>query len=365
MKVQEIITALEGIAPLHYAEDFDNVGLLTGDASAEVQGVLITLDTLEAVVDEAIERNCNLIVSFHPIIFKGLKSLTGKTYVERVVMKAIKHDVAIYSMHTALDNQLNGVNATICDRLGLSGRKILIPQGHTIRKLITYVPHADAEKVRQSLFAAGAGAIGNYSECSFNLEGEGTYKGNALSHPTLGERGVLHTEGETQIGVIFPKHLQGQIVSAMWQAHPYEEVAYEIYTLENTHQGLGMGMIGELSEAMEETAFLAYVKEQMGASCIRHSALRGKVVKKVAVLGGSGAFAIGAAKAAGVDAFVSADFKYHDFFTAEGKLLLADIGHFESEQFIKMFLFDALSNIFCNFAFSISNIDTNPIKYYS
>ena len=365
MKITDIIQELEKLAPLQYAEGFDNVGLLVGDANAEVKGVLITLDTLEAVVDEAIAKKCNLIVSFHPIIFSGLKSLTGKNYVERVVMKAIQHQIAIYSMHTALDNQFLGVNASICNRLELQNRRILIPQPHTIQKLVTYVPKSDAENLRKALFAAGAGNIGNYAECSFNLEGKGTYKGNEESHPTIGEPNVFHTEDETQIGVIFPKHLQQQILQALRQNHPYEEVAFEIYTLENEHQHIGMGMIGELNKAMSEKVFLAYLKERMQVSVVRHSALLGKDVKKVAVLGGSGAFAIENAKRAKADAYITADLKYHEFFKAEGQILLADIGHFESEQYIKSLLFDYLSKIFPTFALSISNVDTNPIKYYS
>ena len=324
MKIKDIIAPLEELAPLNYAESFDNVGLLVGDAEQEVTGVLITLDTLEPVIDEAIAIGSNLIISFHPIIFSGLKSLTGKTYVERVVMKAIQHHIAIYSMHTALDNQFEGVNASICDRLGLQNRRILIPQPHTIQKLITYVPKADAETLRKALFAAGAGNIGNYAECSFNIEGNGTYKGNDASHPTIGTPNVFHTEAETQIGVI-----------------------------------------GELSEAMSETNFLALLQERMQAKGIRHSALRGKPIKKVAVLGGSGAFAIENAKRAGADIFVSADFKYHDFFKAEGQILLADIGHYESEQYIKLLLFEFLSKKIPTFAVSISKVDTNPIKYYS
>ena len=365
MKVKDIIAPLEELTPLNYAESFDNVGLLVGDAEQEVTGVLITLDTLEPVIDEAIAIGSNLIISFHPIIFSGLKSLTGKTYVERVVMKAIQHHIAIYSMHTALDNQFEGVNASICDRLGLQNRRILIPQPHTIQKLITYVPKADAEMLSKALFAAGAGNIGNYAECSFNIEGNGTYKGNDASHPTIGTPNVFHTEAETQIGVIFPKHLQSTILKALLQNHPYEEVAYEIYSLENNHQHIGMGMIGELSEAMSETNFLALLQERMQAKGIRHSTLRGKPIKKVAVLGGSGAFAIENAKRAGADIFVSADFKYHDFFKAEGQILLADIGHYESEQYIKLLLFEFLSKKIPTFAVSISKVDTNPIKYYS
>ncbi len=364
VKVKHIAQKIEQLSPLAYAESFDNVGLLVGDPEMNVTGILITLDTLENVVDEAIEKNCNLIVSFHPIIFNGLKNITGKTYVERVVIKAIRHNIAIYSIHTALDNMFLGVNASICDTLNLKNRTILLPQKNPIRKLITYVPNQLAEEVRKALFEAGAGNIGNYSECSFNLEGQGTFKGNEESNPTIGQRNELHIENETQVGVIFPKHLQNQILKALKESHPYEEVAYEIYVLENHHQHIGLGMIGELPEPMQEIDFLAFLKEKMQTDCIRHSNFIQKEIKKVAVLGGSGAFAIDAAKASKADAFISADFKYHDFFKAENQILLADIGHFESEQFIKNLLFDYLTKKIPNFAIILSDINTNPIKYY-
>ncbi|GIM49609.1 Nif3-like dinuclear metal center hexameric protein [Capnocytophaga stomatis] len=364
MKVKDITQKIEQLSPLSYAEDFDNVGLLVGNPEMEVSKVLVTLDTLEQVVDEAIEKQCNLIVSFHPIIFGGIKNITGKNYVERVVMKAIKNDIAIYSMHTALDNMFLGVNSAICDALELKNRAILIPQKHTIRKLVTYVPHNHAETLRKALFESGAGEIGNYSNCSFNLEGYGTFKGNDNSNPTIGEKNLLHTENETQINVIFPKHLESKILKTLKENHPYEEVAYEIYVLENIHQHIGMGMVGELENAISEKDFLSYLKTKMQTDCIRHSVFIGKKIKKIAVLGGSGAFAIDAAKATKADAFVSADFKYHDFFKAENQILLADIGHFESEQFTKMLLYDYLTKKFPNFAVVLSDINTNPIKYY-
>ena len=363
MKIQDVIQYLESLAPLSYAEDFDNVGLLVGNPDTPLRGTLITLDTLEEVVEEAIAKDCNLIVSFHPIIFSGLKRLTGQSYVERAVIKAIEHHIAIYAIHTALDNSFWGVNARICDRLGLHKREILLPQAHTIEQLVTYVPKDGAEVLRQHLFEAGAGHIGNYSECSFNIEGIGTYKGNAESHPTIGVPEVFHREAETRISVIFPKHLRRGILQALLAHHPYEEVAYEIYTLENTHQHIGLGMIGYLEKPMEETTFLKYVKERMQTSCIRHSALRGKPVEKVAVLGGSGADAIGACLKAGCDAYLTADVKYHEFFKAEGRLLLADIGHYESEQFTKLLLWEQLTEKFTTFAFYLANTNTNPINY--
>ncbi|MFD1063208.1 Nif3-like dinuclear metal center hexameric protein [Winogradskyella litorisediminis] len=363
MVVQDVINHLHDLAPLAYAEDFDNVGLLVGDKNQNVNGILVTLDTLETVVDEAIEKDCNLIVSFHPIIFKGLKKLTGKSYVERVVIKAIKHDIAIFAIHTALDNALQGVNSIICDQLNLINKQILIPQKGTIKKLTTYVPNDGAENLRAALFNAGAGNIGNYDNCSFNTNGVGTYRGNENSNPVIGKRGQLQKEEETQVNVTFPKHLESSIIKTLFSAHSYEEVAYEVSTLENTNQHIGMGMIGELESSQSENDFLNFVKDKMNCGIIRHSELLNKTVKKVAVLGGSGSFAIGAAKAAGADIFITADLKYHDFFAAENKIVVADIGHYESEQYTKTFLVDYLSKKISNFAIILSNTITNPVKY--
>ncbi|TYA84083.1 Nif3-like dinuclear metal center hexameric protein [Seonamhaeicola marinus] len=364
MIIQDVINHLEALAPLAYAEDFDNVGLLVGDKNEVLTGVLVTLDTLETVVDEAIEKECNLIVSFHPIIFKGLKKITGKSYVERVVLKAIKHNIAIYAIHTALDNAIQGVNDMICNTIGLTNKKILMPQSQTIKKLTTYVPKNEAEDLRAALFDAGAGHIGNYSNCSFNTDGLGTYQGNDNANPTLGEKGTMHSEEETQISVIFAKHLEAQVINTLLNAHSYEEVAYEVITIENKNKDIGMGMIGEFEKDMNETDFLSHLKTSMQTDCVRHSKLLNKTVKKVAVLGGSGSFAINAAKAAGADVFVTADLKYHDFFTAENQILLADVGHYESEQFTKNLLVTYLTKKITNFAVVLSNTNTNPVKYF-
>ena len=363
MIVQDVINYLHDLAPLTYAEDFDNVGLLVGDKNQAVSGVLVTLDTLETVVDEAIETNCNLIVSFHPIIFKGLKKITGKTYVERVVIKAIQNNIAIFSIHTALDNAFQGVNSIICDQLGLKNKAILIPQHRTIKKLQTYVPKTNAEALRQALFNAGAGNIGNYKSCSFNVNGEGTYMGNEDSNPVIGQKGKLHTENETAIAVTFKKHLESKVLKTLFDSHPYEEVAYEITTLENTNQHIGMGMIGELEQPMSEIDCLKFIKNKMNTECIKYSNLINKHIKRIAVLGGSGSFAISAAKAANADLLVTADLKYHDFFSAENDIVFADIGHYESEQFTKTFLVDYLSKKITNFAIILSKTNTNPIKY--
>tara|TARA_R110002049_G_scaffold993_11_gene7280 strand:- start:65678 stop:66772 length:1095 start_codon:yes stop_codon:yes gene_type:complete len=364
MIIQDAINHLETFAPLAYAEDFDNVGLLVGNRNAKLTGILVTLDTLESVVYEAIETNCNLIVSFHPIVFKGLKKLTGKNYVERVVIKAIKHDIAIYSIHTALDNALQGVNDMICNQLELKNKQILIPQNNTIKKLITFVPKANAEILRNALFKAGAGSIGNYNDCSFNTEGVGTFNGNENSNPVKGKKGNIHFEEEIQISVTFKKHLESNILKTLFKTHPYEEVAYEITTLENKNQHIGIGMIAELENAMTENGFLVDLKTKMNTECIRHSALLGKPIKKIAVLGGSGSFAIEAAKASGADIFITADLKYHDFFTAENQIIIADIGHYESEQYTKNGLVAFLTKKITNFAVVLSKTNTNPVKYF-
>ena len=364
MIIAEVIKHLEDFAPVSTAEDFDNVGLLVGQPETIVTGILITLDTLEEVVAEAITTNCNLIVSFHPIIFSGLKRLNGANYVERTVIKAIQNNIAIYAIHTALDNHHLGVNKMICDKLELQNTKILIPKNNTIKKLTTYIPTANAADLRQKLFEAGAGSIGNYDECSFNLEGIGSFKPGEQANPVIGKSGETHFEKETQINITFPIHLESRILKALFKNHPYEEVAYEVTTLDNSNQQIGMGMIGELNQEIEEVAFLSEIKKIFKTGCIRHSELLGRPVKKVAVLGGSGSFAIDNAKKAGADVFISADFKYHDFYKAEQKLVLADIGHYESEQYTKNLLHAYLSKKISNFALILSNTKTNPIKYY-
>jgi len=363
MIIKDITSYLEELTPLNYAESFDNVGLLIGDYQTKVTGVLITLDTLENIVDEAIEKKCNLIVSFHPIIFSGLKKITGNSYVERVVLKAIKNNIAIYSMHTALDNSFEGVSAKICEVLDLQNKKILIPQQSTIKKLTTYIPTDALDKVRSNLFKAGAGEIGNYSKCSFTTNGKGTFMGNEKSNPTIGERNLVHSEKETQLNITFEKHKESAILAALFNAHPYEEVAYEITSLHNINQKIGIGMIGELTEPVSEIDFLNTLKTTMHAEGIRHSKLLNKPIKKVAVLGGSGSYAIKNALKAKADIYVTADVKYHEFYKAENQLIIADIGHYESEQFTKNLLVDQLTKKFPNFAIILSDKNTNPIHY--
>lgn len=364
MTVREVADILEKLCPLHLAEDFDNVGLLVGDPLAKVRGILVTLDALEEVVDEAIARDLNLIVTFHPIIFKGLKKITGENYVERVVLKAIENKINIFSVHTALDNVVQGVNGKLCEVLGIRNPEILIPKTGNIRKLVTYVPAEAAEQVREALFTAGGGNIGNYSHCSFSITGRGSFRPEAGSSPTLGKKGETEVTEEIQLHLTFPARLEKPILRALFESHPYEEVAYEVTTLNNAHQLEGMGMIGDLDTPMKEEEFLAFVKARMNSGCIRHSALLGKPVQRVAVLGGSGGFAISAAKARGADVFLTADLKYHQFFEAEKEMVLADIGHYESEQYTKNLLAEYLTKKIPNFAVALSESKTNPIKYF-
>jgi len=364
MKIREVIATLEVLAPPAYQESYDNAGLLTGEAGWECTGILCTLDATEAVINEARQKGCNLVVAHHPIIFGGLKKINGKNYVERTVIAAIKQDVAIYAIHTNLDNVLNGVNAKIAERLGLQQPAILQPRENILRKLYTFVPTAQAEQVRNAIFEAGGGNIGQYSECSFTSSGTGTFKAGEDTDPYVGTQGQRHTEPEVKIEVIFPAHLQQAIVPAMIAAHPYEEVAYDIVPLANNFQLAGSGLIGELPEPMNETSFLQMLQTSFGLKVIRHTPLRNKTVKKVAICGGAGSFLIKKAVAAGADFYITGDVKYHEFFDAEGRMVIADIGHFESEQFTIDLLTDVLQQKFPTFAVLKTEVDTNPVKYF-
>lgn len=363
MKLNELTGFLESIAPLAYQEDYDNSGLLVGHPDQEISSAIISLDCTEAVLDEAIRKGCNLIISHHPIVFEGLKKFNGKNYVERVVMKAIKHDIALYAIHTNYDHVLDGVNKALCQKLGLQNLQILAPKLGILKKVVTYAPLDKAEQVRAALFTAGAGNIGKYSECSFNLEGEGTFKAGSGAKPFVGKVGERHRESETRIEVIFPAYAESEVLKALFEAHPYEEVAYDLYALSNTYQDVGWGMLGELPQEQDELEFLKMVKSQLACAVIRHTDLLGKKVKKVAVCGGSGSFLLANALQAGADFFITADYKYHEFFDAEGRIVIADVGHYESEQFTQSLLFESISKKFPNFALHLTEQNTNPIKY--
>ena len=374
MIIRDITQFLEKIAPPQYQEAYDNAGLIVGNPMVEVTGVLVCLDSTEAIIDEAIERGCNVVVAHHPIVFKGLKRLTGKNYVERTIIKAIKNDVAIFAIHTNLDNVLHsGVNGRICERLGLTNCRILVPKRQLLKKLTTFVPTPQTQPVLDALFAAGAGQIGEYKNCSFRTEGVGTFLPTGSANPTIGKIGQNEEVLETRIDVIFDGFLERKILAALRQAHPYEEVAYYLHILENENSEVGAGMIGEINstviarneatEGVSELDFLQFVKERMGASCIKYTHLLGKKVKKVAVCGGAGGFLLSNAIAVGADIFITSDYKYHEFFDADGKIVIADIGHFESEQFTIDLLSEVLQKEFEKInVFSTKKV-TNPVNY--
>lgn len=363
MKIGDITATIEALAPRVYQESYDNSGLLTGNKNWKCTSALLTLDCTEAVIEEAVELGCNLVIAHHPIIFKGLKSITGKTYVERTIIAAIKNDVAIYAAHTNLDNVFGGVNTKIAEKLDLKDCAVLAPKSDLLFKLITFAPESAANAVRNALFEAGAGHIGQYSNCSFNSEGIGTFKGGATSKPTIGQPLEDQEAKEVKIEVLLPKHITHQVLSALGVAHPYEEVAYDLIPLSNAHQHIGSGMIGTLESPMKTTEFLAQLKVSMNTDLIRHTALVKNTIEKVAVCGGVGSFLLPAAKAKGADIYVSSDFKYHEFFDAEEALIIADIGHFESEQFTPEIFASLITQKFPNFALHFSKVNTNPIKY--
>ncbi len=363
MKIKEVTYELERIAPLSLQESYDNAGLLVGNSDAEISKILISLDVTEKVIEEALSKGCNLIISHHPVIFKGLKRITGGTYVERIVASAIKNDIALYAIHTNLDNVDQGVNSILCDKLDLINKEILSPQKELLRKLVVFCPVGYADKVREAVFAAGAGKIGNYDSCSYNGKGTGSFRGSEDTSPFIGEKGKLHFEEEIRIETIFPIYLEREIISALIEAHPYEEVAYDIYSLENKFLSVGAGMTGELGTEVDEIEFLNKVKKVTGVGCIRHTKLTGQKIKKVAVCGGSGSFLIGDAIRSGADIFLTGDIKYHEFFDADEKLVIADIGHYESEQFAKDLIYSVLIKKFPNFAVLISEMNTNVVNY--
>ena len=363
MTIKEILLFLESKAPYALQESYDNSGLITGTPEMISNGAVISLDCTEEVIDEAIKLGVNTVIAHHPIVFSGLKKITGRNYVERTIIKAIKHDIAIISIHTNLDNVAHGVNGMIAERLELKNCRILDPVKEKLFKLVTYVPHAHAETVLNAMFAAGAGHIGNYSECSFSSEGKGTFKASESSNPYVGQIGERHTESETKLEVICPKWLIESVRKAMIQAHPYEEVAHEISLLENKWEEIGAGMIGELSTAIETMEFLSFLKNKMQTGCVKYTHPVSTKISKVAICGGSGSFLLEKAIQKGADIFISSDFKYHQFFDADGRIIIADIGHFETEQYTIDLLSAWFAEKFPTFATHKTGVVTNPINY--
>ncbi|WP_436415960.1 Nif3-like dinuclear metal center hexameric protein [Petrimonas sp.] len=363
MRIKEILQAIENVAPIPLQEDFDNSGLQVGDVNREVTGALLCLDVTESVIDEAVSLGCNLIISHHPLAFKPFKSLTGRTYVERCMIAAIKHDIVVYAAHTNLDNAVQGVNFKLAEMLGLQQVRILSPQKDALLKLVTFVPESHVEYVRNALFNAGAGNIGNYDSCSFNLHGEGTFRANESADPFVGDIGKLHFEKEVRIETVLPKFKQADVLRALLSVHPYEEPAYDFYPLKNDWAQAGSGVVGVLPEPMPEQEFLYLLKDVFNLATIRHTKLQNREIHDVALCGGSGAFLIPEAIAYGADAFITGEAKYNDFFDVEGRLLLAVVGHYESEICTKDIFFDVISKKFPTFAVHKSAFDSNPVKY--
>lgn len=364
MKIADLIQVFEESAPISWQESYDNSGLIIGKPDNEVQSVLICLDVIPEVVEEAIRKGIGFILSHHPLIFKGLKRITGSNPVEKSVFLALENGISIAGMHTNLDNSITGVNFKIGEKLGVLEMKILQPMVSRLRKLVVFCPDSHAEIVRKAVFAAGAGHIGNYDSCSYNISGQGTFRGNESSNPFSGVAGELHYEAEQRIETIVPDYLVNQVIAAMLEAHPYEEVAYDIYPLENSFEGAGAGMIGSLINPLTETELLQKLNQTFGTPAIRHSPFIGRKISTIAWCGGSGAFLIPNAIRQKADVFVSADFKYHDFFEADGKILLIDAGHFETEQFTKELMADKIRKKFPNFAVHFSEVNTNAVRYF-
>ena len=363
MKINDIINYLESIAPTNLQEHYDNSGLLVGNKDNKVNGILICLDSIEEIIDEAINKNCNLVIAHHPIVFSGLKKFTSSNYIEKTIIKAIKNDINIYAIHTNLDNLINGVNSKLANLLNLKNTSILKPKNNQLIKVSVFAPKDKADNVRSAMFNAGAGNIGNYSNCSFNTEGQGSFRPNKNSNPYVGEVNKVHLEQEVKIEVIVPIHLKNIVIKEMITAHPYEEVAYDIYKLENFHSEIGAGIIGELDNKTNSKDFLLQIKKKLNISSIRHTDLCKEKIKTVAICGGSGSFLLKNAIQQNADIFISADFKYHDFFDSNNKIIIADIGHFESEKLTIELIDELLKKKFTKFAIFKTQINTNPINY--
>jgi dinuclear metal center YbgI/SA1388 family protein len=363
MKLKELTSFLDSAVPISFQESWDNSGLQVGLPDTEISSALVTLDITEEVLDEAGRNGCDVIISHHPLIFQGIKRLSGRSLTESMVMKAVKKDIAVYSAHTSLDMVAGGVSRKMAEKLNLNKISVLSPLKGKLLKLVTFIPETHFEKVRNAVFSAGAGVIGDYDNCSFTGAGTGSFRGNENSNPFTGEKGRIHFENEVRFETILYSHLKGKVVDALIGAHPYEEVAYDLYLLENENSNAGLGCKGELAEPMKEEDFLNFLSTVFGARGIRYSGMTGRLVRKVALCGGAGGALINEAIASGADAFVSADIRYHSFLDSEKKILIADIGHFESEKFASEILYDLIVKNFPKFAVRFSEINTNPINY--
>ena len=363
--ISHILQYLHQTAPFNYQESYDNSGLIVGDANREVTGIVVALDCTEAVIDEAIANGANVVLTHHPIVFKGLKRLTGSNYVERTVIKAIENKIALIAIHTNLDNVYFGVNHIIADKLKLNNKRILAPKAATLFKLSVFVPNGSEVAVRTAMADAGAGQIGDYDQCSFSVEGTGRFRPNDAAKPFIGEAGQLEAVHETRIEVIVNQHALTAVETAMKKAHPYEEIAYDVVALVNSNQYIGSGMVGELESPISTMEFLQIVKTTFNCGVVRYTNPVNDTVQRIAVCGGSGGFLLNDAIRAKADVFITADYKYHEFFDADNAIVIADIGHFESEQYTSEWLVTFLMKKFTTFAVRLTNVNTNPIKYLS
>jgi dinuclear metal center YbgI/SA1388 family protein len=364
MKLKDLCSYLDTAVPLSFQEDYDNAGLQVGSPEAEISSALLAIDVTEELIDEAIAHDCNLVVSHHPLIFRGIKSLTGKSYIERIIHRAIKNDLAIYSAHTNLDIFKDGVSRKMAEKLKLEDISVLAPSENTLLKLVTFIPESYFEKVRNKIFEAGAGVVGNYDQCGFSVSGTGSFRGNEKANPFVGEKDKIHFENEIRFETILYSHMQNKVTKALLEAHPYEEVAYDFFTLKNKNAEIGLGCVGKLQNPVPEEKLLKIVSSIFDAKGIRHSKLTGRPVAKVALCGGSGASLLNHAIGCGADVYLTADIKYHDFFNTENKILLVDIGHYESEKFSTEILKDLIIKKFPKFAVRFSETNTNPINYF-
>jgi dinuclear metal center YbgI/SA1388 family protein len=358
---------LDALAPPYWQESYDNAGLQCGDLNQTITGATLALDCTEAVIAEAVARGHNLIVCHHPVVFRPIKRLTGRTAPERILLAAIRADVAIYATHTNLDHVAHGVNAEFARRLGLRNPQILAPKADgALRQLVTFVPPSAREDVLAALHEAGAGQIGQYRECSFRTEGMGRFRPTETAHPTIGQAGGPREEvAEERLEVVFPAPAQSAVLAALRRVHPYEEVAYYLTRLENAHQEVGAGMIGELPNPLTPADFLAHLRHALHLPLIKHTdpPADGRLISRVALCGGAGAFLIANALGAGADAYVTGDLKYHEYFDADGRLLLCDVGHYESEVATGALLLAALQREFPTFAARLTDVITNPVRY--
>jgi len=363
MQLKEICRFLESKYPLQLQESYDNAGLIYGHTLTEIKSILVTLDVTEDIVDEAIELNCNLIIAHHPIVFKGLKKINGKNYVERVVEKCIQNGIALYAIHTNLDNHYQGVNARISAKLNLINCKILKPMEDLLYKLEVYVPMSHLEQVDQAILNAGAGQIGNYTECHFRTAGKGTFTPTGSAQPHIGSLHKRELVDEYKVEYLVESFRLPLVLEAMQEAHPYEEVAFHVLATQNKHQNRGAGMIGELIEPMDTLSFLKQIKETFQCGIIKHTPIVKDQVQRIALCGGAGSFLLSDAKGAKADIYITSDCKYHEFFDAENKIVIADIGHYESEQYTSELLAEQLMENFPNFAVRLTKLNTNPVNY--